>query len=333
MAVFGPSGAGKSTLLRLIAGFLRPDAGRICFGETLWCDTERRIFTSPHQRRVGTVFQDGRLFPHLNVEQNLHYADRRSHMNGERYDFSDIVDAFDLSGLLPRAPDTLSGGERQRVALARTLLTRPDLLLLDEPLSALDRRRKAEIIPYLDDLAGRFGAPVIYVSHNLEEIVRLARRTAIMTAGRIDAEGPTAEVLNAYGVGPDADAFAPGAVLEAVVADHDEKRLLTHVSVGEGVLSLPINKHKPVGDAVNIRIDARNVAIATAPPTGLSIRNALPATIAAIKAEGNSPFTIVELMSSGALLRAQVTKAAVEELGLEQGQAVFALVKAASFDF
>lgn len=331
-AVFGPSGAGKSTLLRLIAGFLRPDAGRIAFGEALWCDIGAGLHVPAHRRPIGTVFQDGRLFPHLTVEQNLFYADKRSDAGEAKYSRADIVAAFDLKPILDRRPVTLSGGERQRVALARTMLTRPKLLLLDEPLSALDRGRKAEIIPYLDNLAGKFGAPVIYVSHNVDEIVRIADQTVILKSGRVEATGATAEILNAYGVGTDADAFESGAVLTGSVIAHDEAYRLTRVALGDGVISLPINKQKPVGEAVNIRIDARNVAIATAAPSNISIRNVLPATITAMNRRPDSPFVDIILRAGDAILQAQITTAASDDLALASGQSVYALVKTASFE-
>ncbi len=331
-AIFGPSGAGKSTLLRMVAGFLRPDAGRIAFGDALWCDTGAGVHVPAHRRPVGYMFQDGRLFPHLSVEQNLLYADRRSVAAGARYTFGDIVKAFDLKPLLDRRPDSLSGGERQRAALARTMLTRPRLLLLDEPLSALDRGRKAEILPYLDNLAGRFGAPVLYVSHNVDEIVRIADQTVILKSGRVETIGATAEVLNAYGVDHGADAFDMGAVLTGAVIDHDDEYRLTRVALGDGVVSLPINKQKSAGEAVNIRIDARNVAIAASAPQDISIRNVLPATITAMNRRPNSPFIDIVLRVGDANLQAQVTKAASDDLSLAPGQSVYALVKTASFE-
>lgn len=331
-AVFGPSGAGKSTLLRLIAGFQHTDDGRIAFGDSVWSDSRAGVHVPAFRRPVGYMFQEGRLFPHLTVSQNLLYADKRSETNETSYSFGDIVDAFDLKTLRERRPATLSGGERQRVALARTLLTRPKLLLLDEPLSALDRRRKAEIIPYLDDLAGRFGAPAIYVSHNVDEIVRIADQTMILQDGRIEAQGATAEILNAYGVDMGNGAFEIGAVVAGVVHRHDKKYALTDVKIGDGVISLPINAAKAPGDAVVIRIDARNVAIAKTAPKDISIRNALAATITAISPRADSPFVDISLSVGDTALQAQITRAASDELALAPGQSVFALVKTASFE-
>ncbi len=331
-AVFGPSGAGKSTLLRLIAGFARPDAGRVAFRGRAWCDTANGAFVPARRRPVGTVFQEGRLFPHLTIAENLHYADKRSSSEQKRYDMAEIVDAFGLASLMHRRPPGLSGGERQRAAIARTLLTRPDLLLLDEPLSALDGPRKAEIIPYLDDLAERFGAPTIYVSHNVEEIIRLAEEVLILKSGRIEAAGATAATLNAYGDAIGAGDFATASIAEGRVVAHDERYFLTKVAIGNGVVSVPINRAKAIGENVRLRIEARNVAIATAPPSALSIRNVLKAAVTEIKGEDGSPFVTVSMATAGAVIRAQVTRAAAEDLNLSRGLDVFALVKSASFD-
>ena len=331
VSIFGPSGVGKSTILRLISGFARPDKGRIVFGGEVWCDTATGVFTPPHQRPVGMVFQDGRLFPHLTVEQNLQFADKRSRDVGKRFEASDIISAFDLAALLRRLPNTLSGGERQRVALARTLLTRPKLLLMDEPLSALDRQRKAEILPYLDGLPARFGAPVFYVSHNVQEVVRLAGQTVILNKGKVEAVGPTAETLTAYDVEA-SEEFSIGAVVEGLLQAHDDDLLLTQVKIGDDAISLPINKRKPIGERVNIRIDARNVAIATERPKGISIRNVVKAKVVALSARPNSPFVVIRLDAGGGELHAQITKASVIDLGLSEGAEVFALIKAASFD-
>ncbi|MEL7485996.1 MAG: molybdenum ABC transporter ATP-binding protein [Pseudomonadota bacterium] len=327
--LFGPSGAGKSTLLRLIAGLDRPDEGRIVFNDDVWCDTAERRFTPPHRRPVGVMFQEGRLFPHLTVEQNLLYADRRCSTDNRRFEMAEIIDAFDLQPLLARRPQTLSGGERQRAALARTLLTRPRLLLLDEPLSALDRARKAEILPYLDDLSDRFDTAVLYVSHSVDEILRFADETILLDCGRVAGFGPTADALAAS---DDGAAGAASAIIAGVVTEHDARLGLTRVAVGGGDIALPLNVRLCAGDTATMRIDPRNVAIATAPPDHLSIQNALAASIADIAEQADTPFAIVTLRAGDVALRAQVTRAAVETLDLKTGGAVFALIKSASFD-
>ncbi len=331
VAVFGPSGAGKSTLLRLIAGHARPQRGRIEYDGAVWVDTAKKIFTPPHLRSVGTVFQDGRLFPHLTVEQNLRYAVERAPLREDGAGVEETVAAFDLAPLLGRRPETLSGGERQRVALARTMLTRPQLLLLDEPLSALDRKRKEEILPYLDNLSESFGAPALYVSHNVDEVIRIADRTIILTDGRIEATGETAEIMNAYGLSAGAEIDSPGAILTATVTEHDTTYGLTRVSIGGSVISLPINEAKAVGANVGVRIDARNVAIALNRPEAISIRNILPATIASLEGRDGSAFVDVVMDVDGTRLRAQVTRAASDDLSLAPGVRVYALVKTAGF--
>lgn len=330
-AVFGPSGAGKSTLLRLIAGLERPDQGLIkCSGET-WCDAQNRRFTPAHRRPVSLVFQDGRLFPHLTVAGNLDYAARRAKETAGT-DRAAIVEAFDLETLLARRPDGLSGGERQRVALARSLLARPRLLLLDEPLSALDRRRKSDILPYLDDLPRRFGVAVVYVSHNADEILRLADRVVVLKEGRIEAAGAPQATLAAFGAGEGGDDLYAGAVLAGVIEAHDARYRLTRVRIEGGALVLPMHECKAVGASVAMRIDPRNVAIALTAPSSISIRNAIPSIVRSIETIEETPFAIVELAVGESRLRAQLTRASCDELGLRPGKSVVALVKSASFD-
>lgn len=330
LAVFGPSGAGKSTLLRLLAGFEKPDQGQIICDQAVWADKEKRVFLPPHQRGVGYMFQDGRLFPHLTVEKNLHYADSRSQQEEDPFSREQIIEAFDLSPLLGRQPASLSGGERQRVALARTLLTRPSLLLLDEPLAALDHQRKAEILPYLETLLSHYGLPAIYVSHQIDEVIRLADQTLLLEAGTVTATGPTVDILQTHhGEGGE----ELGAVLTGRITAHDEVQQLTKVAVGEVVFSLPMARQKELGDEVRLHIAARSIAIATSTPEGLSIRNILPAEITLLSPQPSSPFVMVVMKAGDDVLRAQVTKDAVDELKLAKGKQVYALIKTASFTF
>ena len=339
-AIFGPSGSGKTTLLRLIAGFERPDSGSLKRGTSVWCDVATKQFIPPHRRGVGTVFQDMRLFPHLSVYGNLQYADKRSGNLASRHTLNEIVDILDLAPLLNRNPEQLSGGERQRVALARTLLTRPDLLVLDEPLSALDRQRRREILPYLEGLPKTFGIPVVYVSHNVEEVLRLADQTWVLRDGKLEHAGPTLQTLNTFLADTDQLTHEPMAILSAKIASVDERYSLITVDIGEGSISLPYDSTKTLGDRVYVRVDARNVAIATCQPKGLSIRNILAATIISMDAAPAShatarmttPFVIVSLRVADFILYAQITRAAVHDLGLKDGMAVFALIKSASFN-
>ncbi|MEO1251062.1 MAG: molybdenum ABC transporter ATP-binding protein [Pseudomonadota bacterium] len=326
-AIVGPSGAGKTSLLRLIAGLSRPDHGRIIFKGETWCDTHAGAFVPAHKRHVGVVFQDGRLFPHLTVEKNLLYADKRSTNPDSRYAIDDVVGALDLHELLQRRPQTLSGGERQRVALARALLSRPELLLLDEPLSALDRARKTEILPYLVDLPKRFGAPMLYVSHNLDEVIRIADEVAVMAAGKIAAVGPLAATLNAHGalIGEDDAVIVEGRVEELSKSLH-----LARINIGAGVVALPAQEALSTGAKVRLRIHAKDVAISLSAPEGLSIRNALKAAITDIRPGADPAFLDVKLAIGGAPLIATITRAAAEDLSLREGQEVYALVKSAS---
>ncbi|MBI1394122.1 MAG: molybdenum ABC transporter ATP-binding protein [Alphaproteobacteria bacterium] len=327
LGVVGASGAGKTTLLRLIAGLERPDDGRIRFGDEIWCSGPDGVFAPPHRRRVGFVFQDARLFPHLSVDGNLRYAARRAGVGPDK--MMEAVDAFGLEPLLDRRPATLSGGERQRAAIARAILSAPRLLLLDEPLSALDAGRRREILPYLDALPRRFGVPIILVSHNSAEIARLADNTAILVDGRIEGPGQTAAQLNAYHAATSGrEAFS---VIACRVERRNDEMSLTHVRFGEYMISLPAIGQHP-GDAINVRIDARDVALSLVPPDKLSIRNVLPGTIVSIENDPAGPWATATLDCNGAMLRAIVTRAAVADLGLRPGMGACALIKSATFE-
>ena len=329
--VFGPSASGKSTLLRALAGF-QPARGRIVIAGETWLDTARGIAVAPFRRRAGFLFQDARLFAHLDVAGNLRYAARRGGDADPAISFDDVVGAFDLEPLLPRRVEALSGGERQRVALARTLLTRPTLLLLDEPLAALDLYRKAEILPYLESLSSRFHVPTLYVSHAIDEVARLADRTLVLTDGRVRAFGPTPAVLERLDVQSIAGPLEASVVIEARVTGHDTGYRLTRLDVGGETISLPEASHLDVGATARLRIRARDVAVATTRPGGLSIRNVLEGTVAELVADSDSPFAEVLVDVGGQHLRARITRAAADELALEEGQAIYALVKSVSLD-
>lgn len=328
-ALFGPSGAGKSTLLRIIAGHEQSAAGRIRFDGETWQDG--RVFVAPHRRGVGYLFQDARLFPHLSVHGNLHYAARRAPGGNSAPEFAEVVEALDLGPLLGRRIQMLSGGERQRVALGRTLLSRPRLLLMDEPLAALDRQRKAEILPYIASLPERFGVPVIYVTHALDEVVRLAGRMVVLSHGSLRAAGTTSEILERLDLQDETGRFEAGVAVEGRVLSHDPAYRLTRVALGDQSVEMPA-LDLPVGDSVRLRIRARDVALATARPTGLSVRNSLEGRIAEIREEPETAFAETLIEIGGQRLRARITRAAVAELGLEAGMPVYALVKSIAFD-
>ena len=331
-ALFGPSGGGKSTLLRTIAGFETPRTGRIALGGETWFDSETRVNVPAHLRPVGFMFQDARLFGHLGVAGNLAFADKRSRTRAAGFHHGDVIAALDLRPLMDRSIGSLSGGERQRVALARTLLTRPKLLLLDEPLSALDVERKADILPYLEELPKRFGIPTIYVSHALEEVVRLADRVLVLADGRPQGYGPAAAIVERLDLQPITGRFEAGALVEARVTGQDERLALTHLDLDGETLKMPMVDHLKPGDTIRLRIRARDVALATRRPEGISIRNVLPGIVDDIAPEPDTAFAEVYVALKTTRFRARLTRAAVEDLGLTKGTSVFALIKSVTFD-
>ncbi len=333
-AVFGPSGAGKTTLLRVLAGLERRAAGRVSLGGAVWQDTDGGRFVPPHERRLGYVFQDGRLFSHLSVEGNLLFAEDRARRraaqsgDGNSITASGVIKSLELEGLLERRPDSLSGGEQQRVAMARALLTNPHLLLMDEPLSALDLRRKTEIIPYIERLTDDFQIPVLYVTHNVEEVTRLASRIVLLADGRIVARGGVAEVLERVELWPLTGRLEAGTVLEAAVGETVNG--MTSLDVEGEALRVPAIDIA-VGAQVRLRVQARDVALATERPQSLSIRNILHARILNIGLD-ETVFAEVLLEVGKQHLRSRVTREAVEDLGLEEGQQLFALIKSVAFE-
>jgi molybdate transport system ATP-binding protein len=330
-ALFGPSGCGKSTLLRIVSGLEHSAQGRIRFGDEIWQDSARRIFVPPYKRGVGYVFQDTRLFPHLTVAGNLRYAERRSRDSVNKINLEDVVAALDLGPLLGRRPHSLSGGERQRVAIGRALLTRPRLLLMDEPLAALDIRRKAEILPYIERLPDAFGIPIVYVTHSIDEVARLARRMLALDAGRIVAEGPVSDVLERLDLQPVTGRFEAGVVLSARVIRHDPNYCLTYLDHHGQSIVMPM-ADIAVGSDIRLRIRARDVSLATERPNGISIRNILSGTLVEIAEEPGTAFAETLIDIGGARVRARITRSAVAELGLALGKPTFALVKSIAFD-
>ena len=330
--LFGPSGSGKSTLLRAIAGFVRPVAGRIARGDEVWFDSAAGIDVAPYRRPVGFMFQEDRLFTHLSVAGNLAFAEKRRRAGSAAMDRDAVIAALDLEALLPRRVAGLSGGERRRVALGRTLLAAPRLLLLDEPLTGLDRERKADILPYLENVPRQFHMPTLYVSHDIDEVASLADDMLVLSGGRVQMHGSAAAVLDRLDLQPLTGRFEAGVLVECRVTRHDRRLHLTHVALGEDVLALPLIDRVPAGASVRLRIRARDVALATERPVGLSIRNVLPGTVSDVVADSEPGFAEVRVELGAAHIRARVTQAAVEELRLAPGRPVFALVKSVSFE-
>jgi molybdate transport system ATP-binding protein len=326
VALFGPSGCGKTTLVHLVAGLLAPDAGRVVVdGETL-SDVTAGIALPPERRRVGYIFQDARLFPHLRIRANLEYGLRRA--SGRAIGFDEVVQLLGLANLLDRRPATLSGGERQRVALGRALLSQPRLLLLDEPLASLDAARRAEILPYLERLRDHARIPMLYVSHQFEEVLRLATHVVVLEAGRVTAAGPLGQVALEPALGRAAGEAAVGAVLDSRVTAVDPASGLARVPAGAGELRIAADG-LGAGTTVRLQLLARDVIVATRPPEGLSVRNVLAGKVVSVSAaSAHSDLVAVDI--GGATVVARITRAATQELALEPGRPVWALVKAVS---
>ena len=326
-ALFGRSGSGKTSLVNLIAGLVRPDQGSIVLDGRTLVDTERSVFVPASKRRIGYVFQEGRLFPHLSVRSNLLYG-RWLTPRGRRWgSLDEVVDLLGIAPLMGRMPRDLSGGEKQRVAIGRALLASPDCLLMDEPLAALDRERKAEILPFIERLRDAKRLPIVYVSHSVEEVARLADTVALIDGGRVVALGPVGEVFaRAEAVGD----WETGAVLEAIVRAQDEAAGVTRLDHPAGALVVPYID-VPVGKLVRIRIRARDVTLALGEPGRLSIRNRLAGQIVSI-AEGPAHDVGVRLDVGGEPMLARVTRDAVRDLELVPGLAVTALVKAVALE-
>ncbi|MGU3536246.1 molybdenum ABC transporter ATP-binding protein [Methylobacterium sp. A54F] len=327
-ALFGRSGSGKSTVIQAVAGLVRPERGRIVLdGETL-LDTRAGIRVPVHRRRIGCVFQEARLLPHLSVRGNLAYGRFFSGARRDAAEFDAVVGMLGIDHLLGRRPAGLSGGERQRVAIGRALLARPRLLLMDEPLAALDAARKAEILPYIERLRDEAGVPILYVSHAVAEVARLAAAVVVLEEGRVAAAGPAAEILRRADGLPEPEAEA-GALLDMVVGEEPEGAGLTRLDGRAGTLLVP-RLGRPVGSPVRVRVPARDVLVATRAPVGLSARNVLPGRVLAVLPAGAA--VIVEIDCNGAILAARLTAASAHDLGLAPGQPVYAVIKSVAFD-
>jgi molybdate transport system ATP-binding protein len=328
VALFGRSGCGKTTVVEILAGLLEPDAGEVRLEDTVLVDTALGHSLPAERRRIGYVFQDARLFPHLDVRGNLAYGQKRAPPPPHTIGFDEVIALLGLAPLLTRRPYTLSGGERQRVALGRALLSQPRLLLLDEPLASLDAPRRAEVLPYLEALRDRLSIPTVYVSHQFDEVLRLADHVVLMEQGHVVAAGDIHAVslrpeLNAI-VGPE----AVGAVLEGVITAVDSPGGLAQLQLGRGTLVVSAGGAR-VGARARVQLLARDLILATQPVQGLSVRNALAGVVKHI---GNDVHQaqLVTVDIGGASVLARVTRDAVEALALTAGSPVWVLVKAVS---
>ena len=321
-ALFGSSGCGKTTLLRAIAGLEKPEAGYLRLGADVWQDAETCLPT--HRRPLGYVFQEASLFPHLDVRGNLMYGYNRTPDAARRISFDQAVALMNLETLLPRYPGNLSGGERQRVAIARALLSSPSLLLMDEPLAALDAARKAELLPFFERLHDELALPVLYVSHAADEVARLADHLVLMEAGRVTASGPVDELLTRLDLPLARDQDA-AAVIEATVSGHDETWQLAKLTFAGGVFSI-CHSGLEIDQKVRLRILARDVSLTLERQCDTSILNILPASVEKLSEESPAQ-VMVRLKVGDAKLLARVTRKSAAALELSPGKKVFAQVK------
>jgi molybdate transport system ATP-binding protein len=329
-ALFGRSGAGKTSIINAIAGMIRPERGRIVVDGSVLIDTERGIRVPAHRRRVGYVFQEDRLFPHLTVRQNLLFGRWFAIGSTPAARLDDVVDLLGIGALLDRRPARLSGGEKQRVAIGRALLAGPRLLLMDEPLASLDAQRKDEILPYIERLRDQAGVPIVYVSHAVAEVTRLATTIVLISDGRVRAVGPLQEVMGRAELYPMAGRFEAGAVLAVRVAAHDARWGLTELVGAFGKLTVP-RLPTPVGASLRVRIRARDVILAASPPTGISALNVLAGRVEVVVPIEDAALE-VQLRLGDERLLARVTRRSGATLGLAPGREIFAVIKTVAID-
>ncbi|MFA3760269.1 molybdenum ABC transporter ATP-binding protein ModC [Yersinia sp. 2544 StPb PI] len=324
-AIFGLSGAGKTSLINVIGGLTRPQQGKVVLNGRVLVDAEQQIYLPPEKRKVGYVFQDARLFPHYRVRGNLQYGMAPS-MRGQ---FDTIVGLLGIEPLLSRFPLTLSGGEKQRVAIGRALLTAPELLLMDEPLASLDLPRKRELLPYLERLAQDVNTPILYVSHSMDEILRLADQVVVMDGGKVRAVGGLEEVWASSALRPWLQREEPSSILRVSVIGHHDRYAMTALALGDQRLWVG-KLDAQEGSSMRIRINAADVSLVLQPPQSSSIRNILPVKIAeCLEVDGQVD---VKLAVGDQWLWARITPWARDELALKPGQWVYAQIKSVSFN-
>lgn len=337
-ALFGPSGSGKTTLVNMIAGLLRPDSGHIQLNDHVVFDQSRNIHLPTRQRRVGYLFQDTRLFPHKTVRDNLFYGARRNRHKLPRDEQNAILEMLDIAKLMDRRPNNLSGGEKQRVALGRALLSNPDILLLDEPLSGLDHARKQEILPYLEWLRDHRKLPILYVTHAIDEVARLADNIVVIDQGKTLASGSVFEMLGRSDLPPLAGRFDAGTVLAARIVSRDPRAEVSFLDCGGQRLVVPY-LGRPASDKVRLHVRARDVMIARTQPIDISANNIIPVTITKISDEPGDTIdvtmcfghdadaTLLAETSGRPKIHARITKWSGTRLKLHPHQRVFAVIK------
>ncbi|TRD23305.1 molybdenum ABC transporter ATP-binding protein [Palleronia caenipelagi] len=320
--LFGRSGSGKTSAANAVAGLMRPDTGRLVLGGRILFDTAAGISLPPHRRRIGYVFQDARLFPHLTVRQNLTYG-RWFAGRDDDIEMDRVVEMLGLAALLTRRPSALSGGEKSRVAIGRALLSGPDLLIADEPLAALDEPRKAEILPYFEWLRDETGLPILYVSHSVTEVARLATTVVVLEAGRVIRQGDAAEVLGDPTVTPTGIRDVGALITARLVAHHSDG--LSELDAGGIPLILP-QISGSLGREVRLRLPAQDMILSRARPEGLSALNVIPGTIISIR-DGEGPGALVVLETAAGRVLSRITRRSVAAMGLASGMTCYAIVK------
>ncbi len=329
-ALFGPSGSGKTATVNAIAGLMRPESGRIALaGETLF-DAATGLTVPTHKRRLGYVFQDARLFPHKRVLANILFGARRTREKPAQSMIDDIVGMLEIGPLLTRYPANLSGGERQRVAIARALLAGPRMLLLDEPLASLDAPRKNEVLPYLERLGAASDIPIVYVSHSIDEVTRLADRIVVLNKGSVAAQGEVTDIMSRLDLFPLTGRFEAGAVVEAEILQHDEEDHLSEVEFDGGRLWLP-RIDAAQGTRVRFRVRARDVVLALAAPEAISTNNILRGTVTEVRHDAGT-YVDVQVACGATLLLARITHRSRKRLDIAPGREVFVIVKSINLD-
>ena len=323
--IFGRSGAGKTTLINIIAGILRPHSGKIMFDEKVIFDSDKNVNLPKHLRRIGYVAQDSQLFPHYNVEKNLVYS--KSHGTSQAANFKQVVDVLGIVNILDRRPNSLSGGEQQRVAIARAILSEPDLLIMDEPLSSLDLQRREKILPFIERLRDSINMPILYVSHDLSEITRLADNLILLDAGKIVKSGTVEEMMSNIEIMSFFGKRDIGSTMEMTVTDHSGDGL-TKISTGAFDLWIP-HSELAIGSQIRIRLMAHDILISKKRPHDISALNIIEASIAEVR-EGAGPGVIVALKVGASKFLARITLRSKENLGLAVGQKCYAIIKAVS---
>ena len=330
-ALFGASGAGKSTIINMIAGLLKPDSGIIQSSEEIFFDSANLINLPPEKRSIGYVFQDNRLFPHLNVQKNLRYGQNLTIEQNRYLNEQEIIELLDLGDFLKRRPNNLSGGEKKRVALGRALLNSPSILLMDEPMAGLDDKRKMEVLPFIEKINQRFKIPIIYVSHDLDEVIRLADEVGLVKDGEITGLGAVEQMTSYTQFREIVGGTNAVTILQGKVVRLTGNSGLTGIETPAGIFRIP-QKDLGEGTKLRLRLNASDISIATEKPQYLSILNVIPGTIKEIQQVGPGTVSVAIEATPDTTISAQITQHACQALSLTKGKTIFALVKSVAID-